>query len=427
MSPTSTPFTLRGHVLYLGNGGDGAVQTEKGIFFTPYTLPTEDVIISPTSEPHKATLIEIIKPSQDRVTPPCKHFGLCGGCSTQILSLNEGLKWKKSIINNKLSQFSHTPLKIRSFQVPLYARRRMDIAVKRISSSVHLGLHTKKGKQIIDIEECYVLKPELFTLLYPLRKILTSLSSLKKQGSLVANLTHSGVDLLIKTEQALSQQDCARLIKFAQERNIPRISWMKEGLYDIPETIIQLKPITHQWDDVIISPAAGAFLQATEESEHHITSAVALLLSQLKKTKKIIELFAGCGTLSFPLSKYGSVSAYESDRLAYTCLKNAAQIHKKPIIAHHRNLERQPLMGNEIEKSADVIILDPPYKGAAPQINQIAKTGKPVIYVSCNPNSLQKDAGLLNAAGYQISDVTLIDQFLWSTEIETVCLFSKKQ
>lgn len=164
---------------------------------------------------------------------------------------------------------------------------------------------------------------------------------------------------------------------------------------------------------------AGAFLQASREGERAIVDAVLAALPA--KPGRIAELFAGSGSLTHALSARGPVTAYEGDAAAVAALRRAGNNRVTPV---HRDLARQPLQPAEL-KGAGAIVLDPPYAGAAAQMPALAASGVPIIYVSCNPGALARDARALLAAGYRVGSVAGIDQFLWSSSVEAVVGFRR--
>ncbi|HYZ64521.1 MAG TPA: class I SAM-dependent RNA methyltransferase, partial [Acetobacteraceae bacterium] len=199
---------------------------------------------------------------------------------------------------------------------------------------------------------------------------------------------------------------------------LPRVSW---GLGSRePEPAAVLGPATLAFDGRNTAVPPGAFLQASREGERAIVDAVlAALPAKLKGG--IVELFAGCGTLSHALSGRGRVTAYEGDADAVAALRRAGN---PKVTAIHRDLTRQPLQPAEL-KGAGGIVLDPPYAGAAAQMPALAASGVPIVYVSCNPGALARDASTLAASGYRAASVAAIDQFLWSAQVEAVLGFIK--
>jgi 23S rRNA (uracil1939-C5)-methyltransferase len=121
------------------------------------------------------------------------------------------------------------------------------------------------------------------------------------------------------------------------------------------------------------------------------------------------------------------VHAVEGDPAAAGALKAAADATGQTgrITVEKRDLARQPLSAKEISAFA-VVVLDPPHGGAATQTEQIAaSTIKRVIYVSCNPTALARDAAMLRLAGFKLISAVPVDQFLWSARLESVCVFAR--
>ncbi len=175
-------------------------------------------------------------------------------------------------------------------------------------------------------------------------------------------------------------------------------------------------------------PPPGAFLQASEAGEAAIIAAVlAGLPDKLTARTRIAELYAGCGTLSFALAPHARISAYEGDAATFGALQEAASRAglSGRVDAMRRDLARQPISAKELAPFA-AVVLDPPHTGASAQIGQIAASSvRTVIYVSCNPATLGRDAQVLREAGYSLTAATAIDQFLWSVRLESVSVFRR--
>lgn len=404
----------------LGASGDGLVSYEGKNYYIPLTLPEEELYLRFHHD--DVELLERKSDSPFRTTPPCTLFGECGGCSLQHLSLKAILSWKKERVYHALTQtnFKEIP-DSDTFQTAPQTRRRMDFALQRVSGGMIIGLHKRQGDPI-DLKECSLLSPAIADLLQPLREILSQLGALTNRGSLLINLLDSGADLTLETEKELSASDRKKLAEFAQKYSIPRITWRKD-CHSFIETIVQWGPVFHHFSNVKTTPPPASFLQATQDAEHAILNKILAYLPKLNKKDRIIELYAGSGTFSFGLSEKAYTLAYEGNPHSSHALHAAS--HQKKLTAIQRDLARQPLLPQDL-KNARVIVLDPPYNGAGKQISHIAQSDvKDVVYVSCNPAALAKDLLLLQKAGFQILDWALIDQFLWSTEIETIINLSR--
>ncbi|QDH23996.1 class I SAM-dependent RNA methyltransferase [Neokomagataea tanensis] len=403
----------------LGTTGDGVFYHDGKTYFLPNTLPGETVSFRFTGDTPE--LIDILEASNSRVQPSCTIINDCGGCAVQHMTLPALLSWKTDRITRLLSSvFSDVP-EPAHYQTPPRTRRRMDLAVQRIPGGVHIGLHARNGDPV-DMIACDVLAPELFELLTPLRDVLAGLGALTGRADLQINLLDTGPDLTLSTPTALSSADRAKLAAFAREHNIRRIAWTPIGKREI-ETVAQSRAPTIRFGSADVTPPPAAFLQASREAERVIQDAVLAGLPALNKKDIIVELYAGCGTLTLPMSDNGRVIAYEGDVSAAASLRTASGGRR--IDAHTRDLVRQPLLPPDL-KTARVVVLDPPYTGAGPQIEPLARsTVKDLVYVSCNPAALKKDLQTLHKAGFELISSTVVDQFLWSTEVETVVVLSR--
>lgn len=374
-----------------------------------------------------AASASIVTPSPDRVAPPCPHFGTCGGCSLQHWDAAPYLEWKRGLLVGALRRAGYAEAAVGPVVVCAPgARRRMDLAVRRQGPALLLGLHPAHSTEIVDLDTCPVLHPRLMGLIAPLRQMLRRLNALKREGSAIVNLLDSGPDVLLRLDAQPDATDRARLASFGVEHNLPRLS---VAIGKGPtEPGAQLKPPTTSLSGVSITPPPGAFLQATESGEAAIIAAVlAGLPTKVTSKSRIAELFAGCGTLSFAIARQIRVASFEGDAAAVGALSagaNNAGLAGR-IEAVRRDLGRQPLMPKELAAFAGVV-LDPPFDGAATQTAQIAASGvKRVVYVSCNPAALARDAKMLHAAGFKLLAATAIDQFLWSARLESVSVFGK--
>jgi len=355
------------------------------------------------------------------VAAPCSHFPACGGCRLQYWPDPDYAALKRGLIVNALAKAGfENPAVALLFRTPPYARRRIDLAAARIDGGLLLGLHRPLSHDIVDMHECHVLHPALFALVAPLRTTLAGLAAIRRTASVILNLTDSGPDLLIRTDGPLAPTDRTKLADLARQQRIGRITWaLGDGQ---PETASLLETPTIRFAGHTVEPPPGAFLQASAEGEAAIVAAVlAGLPNKLTGRSRAIELFACIGTISFPLAERLRVTAYEGDPAAAAAVRRALSGSRVEVT--QRDLARQPLSAKDFAGAA-AIVLDPPYTGAALQMQAIAASKVPtVIYVSCNPAALARDATPLAQAGYRLATATPIDQFLWSTHVECVAVF----
>ncbi len=412
----------------LGQEGDGAARGHGAPFRVRYALGGETVLARATGR-NRAVAEEILSASPCRVAPPCPLFGRCGGCVLQHLDRAAGLAWKAGLVRAALQDAGFAAeAPIAAVQSPPRTRRRMDLALRRGSNGVTVGLHERGAEAVIGLDTCHVLHPALFALLGAIRPTLTSLQGLRRLGSLGVNLLDSGPDLLLATDGALLPRDRALLADFAALHGVPRIAWQAEGVRNgadaVPEIVCGLSPVLHRLAGIAVSPPPGAFLQATREGEAAIVEAVMdALPERMPRGARVVELYAGCGTIGLAMATRAHVSAYEGHAGAVAALRSAGAGRR--IEAHHRDLNRQPLLARELA-GANAVVLDPPHAGAGAQMREIAASAVPrIVYVSCNPAALAQDARLMANAGYRLARYRVIDQFLWSARVESVCVFDR--
>lgn len=414
----------------MGSAGDGVAETPNGPLHIPGALPGEAVRARPTGR-DKAVLEAVLTASPDRVAPPCPHVAEgCGGCALQHWDLGAQARWKRQRLAEALARAGFPDADVaETVETPPASRRRADLALKRApDGSVAIGFHARGAAEVLDLRECHVLEPALVALLPALRALLKRLPALARDGSAVVNLLDSGPDLLLRTDKPLDATGRRLLAAFGQALGIPRIAWAQgtkpgEG---VEETAAQSGPVRLMLGDVEVAPPPGAFLQASRAGEAAIIAAVlAGLPAKLPVRPHILDLYAGIGTLSFPLATRGRVTAAEGSATAAAALEAAANKAVARVKAVRRDLARQPYLPAEL-KAFDAVVLDPPYSGAAEQVAQIARsTVRHVVYVSCNPVALARDAAVLRGAGFAVTSATPVDQFRWSAHLESVVSCSR--
>jgi 23S rRNA (uracil1939-C5)-methyltransferase len=410
----------------MGGQGHAVAEWQGKRVFIPFALPGERVraTLQPAAgDDYLATTVEILETSPDRTTPPCAHFGTCGGCALQHWAEPAYRAWKLELVRQALGHRGLAlPANLDQVFVPHATRRRAEFAAAKRHGAVVVGFHAARSDAIVDQHECPILVPALAALVRPLR---TALQDVLREGAadILATETLTGFDLLISAEQSPTPAQRTALARFASEHAIARVGWQaKRGT---PEPIVLLRPPQVRFGDVLVDLPMPAFLQPSAEGEAALKSAV---LAMIGKAKRIVELYAGCGTFTFDLARIGKVHAVEGGKPALAALEHAA---KRAQLSHRitteaRDLERAPLTFQEL-KSYDAVVLDPPRAGAKAQSEMLAKSRVPkVVAVSCNPATFARDARALVDGGYELTAMTVMDQFIWSPHVELVAAFRRR-
>jgi 23S rRNA (uracil1939-C5)-methyltransferase len=347
----------------------------------------------------------------------CLHYGACGGCAVD----NRAAIDKRGLLVAAVPGAQVSPL----VETPLRTRRRVDLAATRKGAAITLGLHRARSAEVVDMTECVLLLPGIMALLPPLRVLLRSLEGFRATASVLINWLDHGPDVLLRLDAATTTPDRRRLIDFARANAVLRISVAK-GDAD-PEPVAVLQPPVITFAGIAVEPPPGAFLQASRAGEAAIIAAVIAGLPKLAAKARLVELFSGIGTLSFALAQHARVQGFEgaADAVAAQdkAIRAANLAGRMSVLP--RDLARRPLQPADFAGAA-AVVLDPPYSGAGPQMRFLSAAAvKRIVYISCNPNALAHDAGVLRHSGYNCLAATPIDQFPYSENVESVVVFER--
>ena len=414
---TQTSLTIES----LGSQGEGVAGYEGRKVFIPFTLPGEQVAADVEGE--RGTLLRVVRPSPQRVSPICKHFGACGGCALQHAGAGLYRPFKRD-------QVAHA-LKSRGFAgdieiaelvtVAPGTRRRAAFAASRDGDDITLGYHAARSHALAAIDECPVLHPAIVRELPNLRNLLAFALARKSTAELHITGTAHGLDVMLTGAS----------VEMTAKRRATLGAWLNATpamlrlTIDGEQIAKRAEPeITFSGHTVTLP--AGKFLQAVPEAEAQMLRLVEAGFGRLKPKDRIADLFCGLGAFSLPLAKRNEVLAVEWDVDVIAALQAAAlQPGLRKLEVLRRDLFREPLSARELEPFA-AVVFDPPRAGAQAQAESLAASSvRTVIAVSCNPATFARDARTLVDGGYRLDLVTPIDQFLFSPHVEVVAVFKK--
>lgn len=366
------------------------------------------------------------------VQPPCRHFGRCGGCQLQQLDEESLAQFVEARVANASSAQELGAQHIAAPHLsPPTARRRASLRAESSQGRVVIGFREAKSHRLVELAECPVMLPEMVAILGPLRKLLIRLGQGQKAPKAKGKHSHAklaadveltmvdrGLDLGIKGLAYEGLAATEALLEFAQTHALARLTMDAGYGY---ETVWEPEPATVTLAGVAVPFPPGSFLQATADGEAALIGAAR---EWLNGCASVADLFAGLGTFAFALAgPECKVLAVEAARDAHLACKAAAARTAKPVHALHRDLFRNPLLPEELNRF-DAVLLDPPRAGAREQVERIAaSTVARVVYVSCNPSSWARDAAMLIEAGFELKELRPVGQFRWSTHVELASLF----
>lgn len=397
----------------LGGKGDGVATRDGEPLYVPFALPGERWRLGADRAAVR------LSDSPERAEPVCRHFLQCGGCLAQHMSPALYRDWKRGLV---VEAFRHRgieaevePLAV----VDAASRRRAFLGVERRGAAVIIGFREEGQHTLVDMAECPVLDPLIVAAVPGLRALAKIVMADRVGGRLVVTKLDRGLDVSFDNgRKDLSPHEKAEAGALAQALALARLVVGGELVVAAGKPVVTIGGVA-----VEIEP--GVFLQAVPEAERQLAD---LCLKALPKSvKTVADLFSGVGTLSLPLARRASVTAYDSDKRAIAALSGAVRHAQglKPVTALVRDLFRDPLSVRELT-AFDAVVLDPPRAGAAAQAERLAKSKVPlVIAVSCSPATLARDARVLIDGGYRMGPVTPIDQFLYSAHVEAVTVFRR--
>lgn len=425
----------------LGQQGDGVASWQGEPLFIPFALPGERVeatLLTGQGAGQRGRLVRVFEPAADRVQPPCRHHGVCGGCALQHFAADSYQQWKVGTVTATLAQRGiELDAPPRQVFVPAGTRRRAVFAVIGTKNGAVVGFHRASSHDVIDLQQCELLTPTLFALIGTLRDNLQGALAIGESWDVLATECLNGVDILVTAKAAPSNTQRFALADLAQvtlsagngKTGITRITWLLDKRGAAPEPIAQHALPQVKFADVVVDLPAQSFLQPSVEGEAALRNAV---LAGIGDARIVADLYAGCGTFTFPLARQGRekgrrVIAVEGAKTSVEALNQAARraLVSDRVNAVSKDLDDAPLMAEQLKK-VDAVVFDPPRAGARPQCEQIAQSSISLaVGVSCNPATFARDARILIDGGFRLTDLTIVDQFIWSSHVELVAVFRR--
>jgi len=438
----------------LDQEGRGVTHYEGKTIFVDGALPGEKVTfqsqrIKPSYE--VANVVEVLKQSNQRVTPKCPHFGVCGGCKLQHLDFAAQVATKQRLLESDLWHIGK--VKAENMLPPLYGptwgyRHKARLSVKYVEKKqrVLVGFNEKSTRFVADMNSCEVLVPEVSALIAPLQELIVQLSIRDKLPQIELAVGEpdtaepdangqtgkSVVVLILRIMAPLTAQDETLLKAFADAHGV-QVWTQTKG----PDTIKPFYPLDGSQLQYSL-PEFGLtypfkpneFTQVNPQiNQVMIRRAMQLLAPQVHE--QVADFFCGIGNFTLPIARSGAqVLGLEGLANLVERANESAQLnainHVKFGVADLFKMTPEALTGlGRFNKW----LVDPPRDGAFELVKALDASNQPesIVYVSCNPATLARDAGVLvNEKGYQLKAAGVINMFPHTAHVESIALFTLK-
>lgn len=426
---------LEADVVDLAHDGRGIARVAGKAVFIEGALPGERVRLRVTKRRRRleeAVLVDILTASPDRVTPRCMHFGVCGGCSLQHLSPGAQLAAKQRQLLDNLERIGGVrPLRVLDpVRGPAFAyRRRARLGVKYVHKKgrVLAGFRERDKPYLADLRRCEILIERFATLPEELAALVETLSVREHIPQVEVAAGDERAALVFRIMQPLSGEDVAALGRFGARLGV-QIHLQPGGLDTIHPLTGEAPPLEYAVDEgrVTLEFGPSDFVQINREVNRSMVDAARRLLDP-GPADCVLDLFCGLGNFTLPVSRRAAavVGVEGEEGLVRRARLNALRNGIGNAEFFTENLFEPSRFGPWAERAYDLVLLDPPRAGAVEIMERMAQwRPRRVVYISCHPGSLARDAGILvRGQGYRLIGAGVMDMFPHTTHVESVAVF----
>ncbi len=385
----------------------------------------------------EAELLEVLQPSADRIAAKCEAFGRCGGCSLQHISIEQQRQIKFQSLQDNLQRIGQVSPD--RWLEPIIGpdwnyRRRGRLGVKDVSAKgrVLVGFREKHAPYITDMHRCEVLAEPVGAMLDSLSELIGQLSISARLPQIEVAVAENDVALVFRVLDPPTDADEALFRDFADTHGI-RVYLQPGGL----DTVTLLHPPQRNEPlfyslpdfDVRIEFDPVGFVQINEEVNRRMVTAAVDLLNPATDDR-VLDLYCGIGNFSLPLARRaGTVLGIEGDAMLVSAATGNAELNQLSNVSFRR-ADLDKIDGSEawIKEGWNCVLLDPARSGAAEAIKHMKSIGaERIVYVSCHPGTLARDAGaLVHEHGYHLEAAGIMDMFPHTAHVESIAVFTKK-
>lgn len=419
--------------------GKGVARVDGKTVFIEGALPGERVVFNYTVRKasfDESRMTEVLEASAERIEPKCPHFSMCGGCSWQHLGLENQVKYKQAAMLDGLRHIG----KVEPETVfgPLTGagwayRRKARLSVRWVSKKgkALVGFRETDGRFIADLSRCEILHPTLGEHLTDFQELVSGLEARNTIPQIEVAVGDNATALVFRHMEPLSAGDVDKLLNFARESGY-QLYLQPKG----PDTVHCLYPenpglyYEHPAFNTRVNFAPMDFVQVNQALNLKMVQRALELLAP-EPTDTVLDLFCGLGNFTLPLARQAAqVIGVEGDwSMVERARVNARANGIENTDYHVCNLMDAEALQHEpwLKRTYDRILLDPPRAGAREVIARFGKLGaKRIVYVSCHPGTLARDAGeLVNTHGYRLLGAGVMDMFPHTAHVESIAVFEK--
>ena len=424
-------------IVDLSHEARGVARVDGKAVFVADALPGERVIMRRVTRRRnfdEAVLEQVLRASDDRVPAECPHFGLCGGCALQHLAPAAQLAFKQSQLLENLARLgSVEPARVlEPLTGPTWAyRRRARLGVKLVPQKgrVLVGFRERSAPYVADLHECRVLAPPAGALMDPLAALVAGLSIAARVPQVEVAVADEVCALVLRVLDQPVAADLEALARFEHEHAV-RIYLQPGGTETVRPLSGDVAPLHYTL------PAFGLriefeptdFIQVNGAlNEAMVTQAVGLL--ELEPGQRALDLFCGLGNFSLPLAtRAQEVVGVEGDAgLVARARRNAERNSISNAVFHASDLTADLGHAPWARSQYERVLLDPPRAGAREVLPMVGASGaERVVYISCHPGSLARDAGIMvREHGFSLAAAGVMDMFPHTTHVEAMAVFER--
>ena len=433
---------VRCEIETLSHDGRGIARADGKTQFVDGALPGETVMakmVSTRSRFDELRTTEVLEAAPDRQQPPCEFADLCGGCSLQHMSADAQIRFKENTLREHFAHFGG--IEPEQWVAPMRSpdslgyRRKARLGVRYVKAreSVLVGFREKRNSFLTDIDRCVVLDPRIGERIEPLRELLHGMAAFDRIAQVEVACGDDTAAMVFRNMDDLVPDDREKLIAFGQAHDL-HIYLQPKG----PDTVHRIWPesggrdderLTYRMDEFDLTMAFHPmdFTQVNAGINRNMVHRAVEWLD-IQPGERVLDLFCGLGNFTLPLArKGGQVVGVEGDDAMVVRGRENARLNDLSNVEFHGADLHGDFTGQSWAKEGfDKILIDPPRSGAEEICKYLTAFGaNRIVYVSCNPATLARDAGVMVRNGYRLVQAGVMDMFPHTTHVESIALFER--